>query len=65
IQKLVVELAGDGKSVLFISSELDEVIRCASRAYIYRDKHIIDELTGEALNESNILKTIASESEVN
>ncbi|MGI6084651.1 MAG: sugar ABC transporter ATP-binding protein [Acetivibrionales bacterium] len=62
IQKLVVDLASEGTAVLFISSELDEVLRCATKTYVYRDKHIVGELSGEELVGSNIMKTIAGES---
>lgn len=60
IQKLVVDLASEGKTVLFISSELDETVRCSSKVYVYRDKQLISEISGETLTVGNILKAIAS-----
>ncbi len=59
IQKLVVDLAGKGMAVVFISSELDEELRCCSRMAVYRDRMKIAELAGEDLNESFVMRTIA------
>jgi simple sugar transport system ATP-binding protein len=59
IQRLVVKLAEEGMSVIFISSELDEELRTCSRMAVFRDRRMIAELTGEDLNESYIMKTIA------
>lgn len=61
VQKLVLELAGDGKAVLFISSELDEMVRCCDRMAIYRDKTKIGELKGEEITEMKVMQTIAGE----
>jgi simple sugar transport system ATP-binding protein len=59
IQRLVVKLAEEGMSVIFISSELDEELRTCTRMAVFRDRKMIAELTGEELNESYIMKTIA------
>lgn len=59
IQKLVVDLAEKGMAVVFISSELDEELRCCNRIAVYRDRQKIAELTGEDMNESFIMQTIA------
>lgn len=61
IQKLVIKLASEGIAVIFISSELDETLRCCTRIAILRDRHKISELTGESLNEKLVMKTIAGE----
>ncbi len=57
IQKLVLLLAEEGKSCLFISSELDEVLRTSHRIVVMRDKKKITEYTGE-LREGEIMKAI-------
>ena len=44
IQKLVTELAQDGMSVVFISSELEEVLRLSQRLVVMRDREKVDEL---------------------
>ena len=38
IQKLVLKLAAEGKSVTFISSEIDEMLRTCSRLIVMRDR---------------------------
>jgi galactofuranose transport system ATP-binding protein len=59
IQKLILSLAKKGMSVMFISSELDEVLRCCSRISILRDTEKISELSGDQMTESAIMHTIA------
>lgn len=61
IQKLVMKLAQEGMSCVFISSEMEEMLRCCSRMYVLRDKQIVDELTGDAINEHHIMQIIAGE----
>ena len=63
IQKVVMELAQEGMSCVFISSEMEEMLRCCSRMYVLRDKEIVDELTGDAINEHHIMQIIAGEGE--
>jgi simple sugar transport system ATP-binding protein len=62
IMNIIVELAWEGKAILFISSELDEVTRCSDRILVFRDRQQIGELTGE-LTTRRIMETIAGESE--
>jgi len=59
IQKLILKLAGEGKSIAFISSELDEMLRTCSRMVVMRDRRKVGELTGTELNEETIMRTIA------
>ena len=59
IQKLILSLAKTGMSVMFISSELDEVLRCCTRISILRDTQKISELSGEKMTEGAIMQTIA------
>ena len=61
VQKLVLQLAGEGKAVLMISSELDEMVRCCGRMAVYKDKEKIGELKGNDITELNIMKTIAGD----
>ena len=44
IQKLVAELADDGMAVLFISAELEEVLRLSHRIAVLRDRRMVAEL---------------------
>ena len=59
IQKLVLQLAEEGKSVTFISSETDEMLNTCSRLIVMRDRKVVGELTGEDLNQDKIMATIA------
>jgi galactofuranose transport system ATP-binding protein len=47
IQKLVLSLAEEGKACLFISSELEEVLRTSHRIVVLRDREKVTEFTGE------------------
>jgi simple sugar transport system ATP-binding protein len=59
IQKLVLDLADEGKAVTFISSEIEEMLRTCSRMAVLRDGKKVGELSGEQLNQADIMKTIA------
>ncbi|HEY3412561.1 MAG TPA: sugar ABC transporter ATP-binding protein [Armatimonadota bacterium] len=59
IEKLVLQLAAEGKAVLLISSELDEVARCSTRVAVLRDRHKVGELSGVEVSENAIMQTIA------
>ena len=61
IQRLMIEMCADGVSVIFISSELEEVIRCSNRIIIMRDGAKAGELKGPFDNETQnkILQIIA------
>lgn len=59
IQKLVLKLAAEGKSVTFISSEIDEMLRTCSRLIVMRDRKVVGELSGGDLTQSKIMATIA------
>ena len=59
IQKLVLKLASEGKSITFISSETDEMLRTCSRLIVMRDRKVVGELSGDDLNQTMIMNTIA------
>lgn len=59
IQKLVLKLAGEGVSVTFISSEIEEMLRTCSRLIVMRDRSIVGELTGDEITQDNVMHTIA------
>ncbi|MCR4841814.1 MAG: sugar ABC transporter ATP-binding protein [Eubacterium sp.] len=58
IQKLIIDLAKEGKSILFISSEIAEMLRTCNRMVIMRDGEKVDELSGEMTQES-VMSAIA------
>jgi len=59
IQKLILSLSDKGMAVLFISSELDEVLRCADRIAVLRDKAMVGKLSADQMDEQIIMRTIA------
>jgi len=59
IQKLILALARDGKAIVFISSEIDEVIRCSQRVMVLRDRQKVTELRGDQINKTWIMQSIA------
>jgi simple sugar transport system ATP-binding protein len=59
IQNLVVEMAENGLSVMFISAELEEVVRVANRVAVLRDGIVIDVLPGENLTMDALLALVA------
>jgi len=59
IMELILTLAREGKGVIFISSELEEVVRLSSSIAVLKDKAKIAELNGDEMTESNIMRTIA------
>ena len=61
IMNLAMSLCDSGMSLIFISSELEEVIRCSDRIAVMRDRKKIAELSGQDLNETKILETIAAD----
>lgn len=58
IQKLVIKLAQEGKGVVFISSEIEEMLRTCNRMAVLRDGEKVSELSGEMTQES-VMKAIA------
>jgi simple sugar transport system ATP-binding protein len=63
IQRLMLEMCDDGVSVIFISSEMEEVIRCSNRITIMRDGKKAGELVGpfSGDTQNEILKIIAGD----
>ena len=55
----MLEMCGEGVSVVFISSELDEIIRCSNRIIIMRDREKVAELNGDEATQEKILSIIA------
>lgn len=60
IEKLVESLRREGMAVLFISSELEEVVRTSQRVVVLRDHRKVGELGGPEISEHQIMKMIAS-----
>ncbi len=63
IQKLVLELAEEGKACIFISSELDEVMRTSHRIIVLRDQIKVGEFSGE-VDDQTIMQAMAGSSDL-
>ena len=60
IQKMAVELAKkEGMSVVFISSEMDEMVRTCTKLIVMRDRRKVAELEGDEIGSDNVMKAIA------
>ena len=58
IQKLVLSLAEEGKACVFISSELEEVLRTSHRIVVLREREKVAEFSGE-VDEKTIIHAFA------
>ncbi|GAA5088403.1 sugar ABC transporter ATP-binding protein [Microbacterium yannicii] len=63
IQRKVAELSAQGLSVIFISSELEEVLRLAQRVVVMRDRRRIGELDSSTVDLDLLIDYIANEGE--
>ena len=59
IQKLVDGLARDGLGVVFISSELEEVVEGSDRAVALKEGAVVGVLSGDELNEGRLMALLA------
>jgi simple sugar transport system ATP-binding protein len=61
IQKLVAKLADEGMAVLFVSAELEEVLRLSHKVTVLRDRTVVAELPNDdSLTMDRLVGTIAS-----
>jgi simple sugar transport system ATP-binding protein len=60
VEKLIQSLRQDGLGVLFISSELEEVVRQSQKVVVLRDRRKVGELTEEEISEEAIMHSIAT-----
>ncbi len=58
IQKLVLKLAKEGKGIIFISSEIEEMLRTCTKMAVLRDGDKVGEIT-ENLTQQTVMKAIA------
>ena len=60
IQRLVVSLCDDGMSVLFISAEIEEVLRLSHKVAVLRDRELVAEFVNEdSVTIDSLVHTIA------
>ncbi|MEV0328898.1 sugar ABC transporter ATP-binding protein [Micromonospora echinospora] len=61
IQKLVTELSDGGMAVLFVSAELEEVLRLSHRVVVMRDRTMVAELANDdTVDADRVMRAIAS-----
>jgi putative multiple sugar transport system ATP-binding protein len=62
IYQIINELAEEGKSILFISSELNEILGMADRIYVMNEGQIIAEFPGDGVTQEEIMSCIMQHS---
>ena len=62
IEKLIASLRKQGLAILFISSELEEIVRDSQRVVILRDRRKVGELAAGQVSEQAIMQMIAAPS---
>ena len=60
VEKLIQSLRQEGLAVLFISSELEEIVRQSQRVVVLRDRRKVGELTEAEISEEAIMQSIAT-----
>jgi len=56
VYRLMEELAGQGKGVIFISSEFTELVGACSRVVVMREGRIVGELEGDAITDAALVE---------
>jgi len=60
IQKLMLSLKEEGKSILFVSSELEELLRCCEKIAVLRDRKKVSEVRNDGkIDQQYIMQEIA------
>jgi simple sugar transport system ATP-binding protein len=59
LQRLMLSLAGEGMSIVFISGELEELLRVSDRIGVLRDRRLVGVLDNEGLSYDGLLALIA------
>ncbi len=60
IEKLMAKLTADGMAILFISSDLEEMVRNSHRVVVLRDRQKVAELGPGQISEQSIMHAIAA-----
>jgi monosaccharide-transporting ATPase len=59
IEQLIAKLRAEGLAVLFISSEIEEVVRVSTRVVVLRERRKVAELAGEAIGLPALMRAMA------
>ena len=60
IYNIINELSREGKAIIFISSEMPEIIGMCDRVYVLNEGEIVGELYRDDLSQENIMTHIVS-----
>ena len=63
IYQVINELAAEGKSVIFISSDMPEILGMCDRVYIMNEGKMAGELSKSEISQENIMKAIIHQEE--
>ena len=55
IYRLLLELASSGAAILFTTTEMEEFPRICQRVIVFRDQHVVADLTGTEITEDRIV----------
>ncbi len=61
ISSLVEQLRQEGMAFVFVSSELEEVVRSSTKVVVLRDRRMVGELRGGDITEDRVMSAIAGE----
>ena len=64
IYTIINQLASEGKGIIFISSELPEILGICDRIYVMRDGKIVGEMPAREASQEIVMKHIMTEQEV-
>lgn len=59
IQKLIIKLAQSGMTIMFISSEIDEMLRTVNRLCVLRDGQKVGEIVNHGIDRHDVMSAIA------
>lgn len=59
IQRLVTQLSADGMAVVYISAELEEVLRLSHRVVVLRDRKVVAQRENQGLTADDVMATMA------
>jgi putative multiple sugar transport system ATP-binding protein len=63
IYSIINQLASEGKAIIFISSELPEILGICDRIYVMREGKIVGEQLASEASQESIMKVIMTEKE--
>ncbi len=59
VQRLVQELSDQGRSIVLISSELEDVVEGANRVIVLKNGEVVGELSGDEIEERRVMEMMA------